>query len=190
MRRSIFTLGFTLGIILLPCALAPASASAVTVDQIVALSKAGVAESVLLALIDRDRSVFPIEPEQLVALKQAGLSEAVVLAMLKSGRDRSLETATAPLQSVVPETIIIGRGPDVPNTAHRDAHALPSASWLVPWFWFMAPVVRRGCATESVPSTDPRLIVPPAIGGRGNDQAAVVVVNCVQTPRGRPRFQR
>lgn len=186
MRRSIFTLG----IILLVCPLTPAGASAVTVDQIVALSKAGVVESVLLALIDRDRSVFPIEPDQLVALKQAGLSEAVVLAMLKSGRDRSLETATAPLQSVVPETIIIGHGPDVPNTAHRDAHALPSASSLVPSFWFMAPVARNGCAMESVPSTDPRLIVPPAIGRRGNNQTAAVVVDCVPTPRARSRFHR
>lgn len=190
MRRLIAIRGISLGIVLLLSTWVPASASAVTVDQIVALSKAGVAESVLLALIDRDRSVFPIEPDQIVALQQAGLSEAVVLAMLKSGRDRSLETATAPLQPVVPETIVIGHGPDVPNTAHRDAHVLPSASSLAPSFWFMAPVVRNGCAMESVPSTDPRLIVPPAIGRRGNHQAAAVVINCAPTPRGRPRFHR
>src|SRR5437667_2735929 len=63
----------------------PAAASAVTVDQIVALSKAGVTDTVILALIDRDRTIFPIEPEQLVALKREGVSEAVIIAMLKSG---------------------------------------------------------------------------------------------------------
>src|SRR5262245_8488158 len=68
-------------------ALVPAAASAVTLDQIVALSKSGVSEPIILALIDRDRTVFTIEPEQLVALRRDGVSETVILAMLKSGRD-------------------------------------------------------------------------------------------------------
>src|SRR5262245_47563461 len=37
--------------------LAPAAASAVTVDQIVALSKAGISEPIILALIERDKTV-------------------------------------------------------------------------------------------------------------------------------------
>src|ERR1700742_1851371 len=50
--------------------LVPKAASAVTVDQIIALSKAGVSEAVILALLDRDGNVLSIEPEQLVALKR------------------------------------------------------------------------------------------------------------------------
>src|SRR5256885_1054813 len=65
------------------------TASAVTVDQIVALSKAGVSEAVILALIDRDNTILTIAPEQLVALKRDGLSEPVILAMLKSGRQEA-----------------------------------------------------------------------------------------------------
>jgi hypothetical protein len=182
MRRFLFTL--------LLCGLIPASASAVTVDQIVMLSKAGVAESVLLALIDRDRSVFSIEPQQLIALKQAGVSEAVVLAMLKSGRDRSAEAIAPPPEPVVPETIIIGHGPDVPDTAHRDAYAVASANSFVPSFWFIGPPVRNECVVETTSSTDPRLSVPPALGRRGYDQAAQVVVNCPPRSRGRHHSHR
>lgn len=68
-------------------ALIPAVASAVTIDDILYLSKAGVSESVILALIDRDKTVFTLAPDQLVSLKHDGVSDAVLLAMLKSGRD-------------------------------------------------------------------------------------------------------
>jgi hypothetical protein len=75
--------------------LAPATASAVTVDEIVALSRAGVSDTVILALIDRDKTIFTIEPDQLVALKAQGLSEPVILAMLKSGREEGERAAQA-----------------------------------------------------------------------------------------------
>src|SRR5256885_572528 len=45
--------------------LVPKAVSAVTVDQIIALSRAGVSEAVILALLDRDGNVLSIEPEQL-----------------------------------------------------------------------------------------------------------------------------
>ena len=66
--------------------LAPRAASAITIDQVLSLAKAGVTDTVILALIDRDRTVFAIEPEQIVSLQRDGLSERVILAMLKSGR--------------------------------------------------------------------------------------------------------
>jgi hypothetical protein len=107
---------------------APRPAAAVTVDQIVALAHAGVTDAVILALIDRDRTILPIEPEQIPQLQKEGLSEPVILAMLKSGREEGDEAARADaasnagmiLQSLAagPETIIVGHGPEVPNTAH------------------------------------------------------------------------
>lgn len=104
-------------IALLLFTLAAAAASAVTMDEIVALSRAGVSDTVLLALIDRDKSVFAIEPEQIVALKQAGISDAVVLAMLKSGSQDPPAPAEAVSPSLVgPNLIIVGHGPDVPDT--------------------------------------------------------------------------
>src|SRR5215831_16389791 len=76
-------------------ALAPRPAAAVTVDQIVALSKAGVSDAVILALLDRDRTVLTIDPEQLVSLKREGLSDALIMAMLRNGRQEGDEAARA-----------------------------------------------------------------------------------------------
>jgi hypothetical protein len=108
--------------------LVPTAASAVTVDQIVALAHSGVTDAVILALIDRDKTIFSLEAEQLVTLKEEGVSEPVILAMLKSGReegDRAAQ-AEADLRSAMilaerspgPELVIIGHGPDLPNVAH------------------------------------------------------------------------
>ena len=117
----------------------PRAASAVTVDQVVALAKAGVTDAVILALIDRDRTVFAIEPEQIVTLQREGLSEAVILAMLKSGRDEGDEAAradsaynAATIAAAIatgPRTLIVGHGPERPNTAHPDGfYSGPPAS--------------------------------------------------------------
>jgi len=107
-------------------ALAPTVASAVTVDQIVALSKAGVSEAIILALIDRDKTLLTIEPDQIVALQRDGVSERVILAMLKSGRAEGEEAArndaassAATIMSRLspaPDLVVVGHGPDTPNT--------------------------------------------------------------------------
>jgi hypothetical protein len=108
--------------------LLPAAATAATIDQIVALTKAGVSEPVILALIDRDKTIYDIEPERLVTLKQQGVSEAVLLAMLKSGRAEGEQAAQAEAASrassilsslsVAPEVLIVGHGPENLNTTH------------------------------------------------------------------------
>ena len=58
----------------------PAPAGAVTIDQIVSLAHAGVTDAVILALIDRDRTIFPIEagttPGPLLLLPSHGILSA------------------------------------------------------------------------------------------------------------------
>jgi hypothetical protein len=125
MVRRLLVLGF-----LAAAFLAPHAAFAITVDQVVALSKSGVTDAVILALIDRDRTVFAIEPEQIVPLQREGLSEKVILAMLKSGRAEGEQAARADSAynsawiasglSTEPDSIIVGHGPDRPNTPHID----------------------------------------------------------------------
>jgi hypothetical protein len=110
--------------------LAPRAALAITLDQVVALSKSGVTDAVILALIDRDRTVFAIEPEQIVTLQRQGLSEKVILALLKSGRDEGEAAARADAANnsawiasnllTEPLSISVGHGPDRPNTPHVD----------------------------------------------------------------------
>lgn len=142
MRAFLFTLGLASLFALLGTSV---RLSAVTVDQIVSLSKAGVSEAVILALLDRDRTVLTIDPEQLVTLKREGLSDTLIMAMLKNGRQEGDEAAravsaeraadvVASLAST-PDVTIVGHGPDRPNTAHtedlyagiRDGVRLPAA---------------------------------------------------------------
>ena len=118
-------------------------AAAVTTDQVVALKKAGVSDAVILALIERDRTVFTIAPEQIVALQREGLSEALIIAMLRSGQEAD-ETARAEssyANAVIaaaiapgPEILIVGHGPERPNTYHRDGFFVnsPPGSYLFP----------------------------------------------------------
>ena len=109
--------------LLLLLALMPATASAVTIPQVVALSKAGVSDEVVLALIERDKTIFAIDPDQVMALKRDGLSEAVVLAMLRSGRQEPPPPPAAAAEAVrllptEPILVIVGHDPDRPNTYH------------------------------------------------------------------------
>jgi hypothetical protein len=68
-------------------ALLPLRAEAVTIRDLVALSKSGVSDEILMALIDADRTVFTLDADQLILLKSSGVSDRVVLKMLRSGRE-------------------------------------------------------------------------------------------------------
>src|SRR5206468_2943104 len=110
--------------------LAARPALAITVDQVLAMKKAGVTDTVILALIDRDRTVLAIEPEQVASLQREGLSEKIILAMLKSGRQEGDEAARADAANnaawiatnlpTEPMSVSVGHGPDRPNTPHVD----------------------------------------------------------------------
>ena len=70
-------------------ALVPATAGAVSVNDIVALSKAGVAEQVIVALIEQDQTHFGLDSDLLLTLKSEGVSDAVLIAMMRSGRQEA-----------------------------------------------------------------------------------------------------
>jgi hypothetical protein len=76
--------------------LVPAAASAVTIDQIIAMSRAGVSDAAIVALIERDRTVFALDAAQLVELQQAGVAEAVTVAMIRNDGTREQPNAVAP----------------------------------------------------------------------------------------------
>ena len=153
----------TTATLLFVLALVPAAASAVTVDQIVSLSKAGVSEPIILALIDRDRTVFTIEPEQLVQLRRDGVSEPVILAMLKSGREEGEAAAaeaaalnSAAIMSTLapaPEIVVIGHDPERPtdylNRYSSPGYASAPSADVVPMFY--------GSPYYGVPATGSRV---------------------------------
>lgn len=84
-------------------ALAPSTVSAVTVDEIVALTREGVSDAVIVALIERDRSVFALDPAQLIELQRAGVTDTVTVAMLRGGvSEQAGAAAPAPRQVATP----------------------------------------------------------------------------------------
>jgi hypothetical protein len=91
-------------IIALLCSVFTAVASeAVTLKEIIDLTKAGLGDDVLIALIEVDGGVFDIDAATLTRLKAAGVSEKVIVALVKSGRGRPAPQEAQTLTSVVAE---------------------------------------------------------------------------------------
>jgi hypothetical protein len=97
----------------------PTRAEAVTLKEIMELTKAGVGDEVLLALIEIDPRVYPIDTETLSTLKQAGVSERVMVAIVKSGRTAPPAPAPSALAQdpvdapLPPQVYIVDREPSV-----------------------------------------------------------------------------
>jgi hypothetical protein len=105
-------------------ALSAGRAEAVSVRDVIELSKAGLSESVLLALIEVDRSVFTIDAATLKELKAGGVSDAVIIAMIHSGRpapaaEAQLHPPAEPAPAQTPPQ------PQVVVIEHHDAAPAP-----------------------------------------------------------------
>jgi hypothetical protein len=184
--------------------LAPRAASAITIDQVVSLKKAGVTDTVILALIDRDRTVFAIEPEQIVALQRDGLSEKVILAMLKSGRAEGEQAAradaaynTAWIASTLatePAMVTVGHGPDRPNTPHIDGFysgppvsTFAAAPYYAPTFRYRKPQPFGERRSSESRFNEPRALCYAQVSSRGSTATAPFVTECpaIMQPRRR-----
>jgi len=178
--RVLVVTGVALGV------LGPTVASAVTVDQVLALKRAGVTDAVVLALIDRDRTVFAIEPEQIIALQRDGLSEAVILAMLKSGREEGDQAARADAATnaaaisaalaPAPELVIVGHGPDRPNTPVHDFYSSPPQPFFMPFPYGIPSYSRSFTPSRHRQET-------PSYGARRFDAPRSLCYAQVNTPR-------
>jgi hypothetical protein len=125
-RRTVFAF-------LIAAAATAGRAEAVTIRDLIELTRAGLSEQVLLALIEVDRGVFSIDTPTLKQLKEAGVSEAVIVALIRSGR-----TPRAPEPEAVPatEATSAAREPEVIVIDHRDDRddrAAAPASVAVPY---------------------------------------------------------
>ena len=119
MRRSI-SLVKLLSAVIVTLALTVSRAEAITLQEIIDLTRAGVSEEVLLALIEIDQRVFPIDPATLRKLKDAEVSERVVVAIIKSGRTPSPAPVPEPPAISAPnpdppqpQVVVIEREPPV-----------------------------------------------------------------------------
>jgi len=107
MRRTVFAFLFALFV--------STAAQAVTLRDIVDLTKAGLGDEVLLALIEVDGGVFDVDAATLKSLKAAGVSERVIVALVRSGRERPVAPPEASTLSDVvsqqtqPEVVYVDR---------------------------------------------------------------------------------
>jgi hypothetical protein len=85
MRRSLVVLA-RLVMILVVLGVTARRAQAITLTEIMELTRAGLNDEILLALIEVDQRVFAIDPGTLKTLKDAGVSPRVIVAIVKSGR--------------------------------------------------------------------------------------------------------
>jgi hypothetical protein len=95
-------------------ALVPARADAVTLQEIIELTRAGLGDEVLLALIEINQRVYPVDPETLRSLKKAGVSEKVIVAVVRSGRTVPADVVpplavVAPPPAPEPQVVVIER---------------------------------------------------------------------------------
>jgi hypothetical protein len=129
--------------------LAAGRADALTVRDVIELSKAGLSDSVLLALIDVDHSVFSIDTATLKQLKSDGVSDTVIIAMIHSGRASQADVPPPPLE---PEPITQDTSePDMsaPDTSAPAEPVAPAPPQLVPYpvfvpFYVAVPVAPIG----------------------------------------------
>ena len=134
--------------------IAAGRAEAVTVRDVIELSKAGLSDTVLLALIDVDRSVFQIDTETLKQLKQAGVSEPVIVAMIRSGRTPPAIEPAQPIEPIPMEPEPAVSEPQVIVIDHHDPPPAPIA-YPVPIavpVYVTAPT-RRSAARDTVQTT-------------------------------------
>jgi hypothetical protein len=118
-------------------AVSSARADALTIRDVVELTRAGLGDEVLLALIEVDPSVFPIDTETLKYLKDAGVSQRVIIAMVRSAR--------TPPPPAVPDPFISQVEPQAPPPQvvvidHYNTERVREVPVAVPIY---VPVVQR-----------------------------------------------
>lgn len=101
-----------------------------SVRDIISLSKAGLSDDVLLALIEVNGSVYPTDAETLKGLKTAGVSPAVIVAMVRSGRQTAIPAPDpAPQPQAVeepqPQVIVLEREPEPEARVIREVVPVP-----------------------------------------------------------------
>ena len=88
-------------------------ADALTIRDVIELTKAGISEEVLLALIDVDGGVYANDAATLKTLKEAGVSDRVMVALVRSGRERRVPDPPPPPpqdeETAPPPVVVIER---------------------------------------------------------------------------------
>jgi hypothetical protein len=137
---------------LLFVAAVPTPALAVSTRDLIELSKAGLGDDVLVALIEADGTVFNLDAPKILELRDAGVSERVITAMLRNATRPAPDAASAAMEAHgaaapppapaehvgAPYFVIIGEKPPAAEPPTQPTYYLP---WI-PWAGIQAHPVR------------------------------------------------
>jgi hypothetical protein len=125
-----------------------APALAISERDLLALTQAGLSDDVLIALVEADDTVFPLDAPRILELRSQGLSERVIVAMLKNGRRAAAPVASpAALAEDPPSLIIIGEKPAAAPAVIQETNVV-----VVPWVPLLTvPIVRHPSTTHTLP---------------------------------------
>src|SRR5690349_3686171 len=96
------------------------SAQAITIRDIIELTRAGITEEVLVALVEVDGGVYATDTATLKSLKEAGVSERVMIALIRSGRQRPVEPPIPAPVPVEEDTRVQAPPPQVVVVEHHE----------------------------------------------------------------------
>lgn len=154
--------------VLLGALLLPVSASAVTVRDIIELTRAGLSDDILVALIDADRTIFTLDKEQILELKKAGVSRTVMLKMIRSRKEfepPADAVAPSPAPVAPPEVIVIAPQPAPPPVVVV-APPVVTPPYVVPHF-VVSPYSIWGVPLHHRPVGAPPPVLAPEYRGFG-----------------------
>jgi hypothetical protein len=126
----------TLLMLLVVLAAGAGRAEALNIRDLIELSKAGLSDSVLIALIEVDHGVFSIDTDTLKNLKANDVSDAVIVALIRSGRTAPPPAAepvalTSPAPAAAPDVDSSPREPQVIVIDHHDQAPAQQAMYPV-----------------------------------------------------------
>jgi hypothetical protein len=143
-------------------------AQALTIRDVIELTRAGLTDDVLVALIEVDGGVYPTDPATLKSLKQAGVSDRVLIALIRSGRERRVEEPTpapvvddAPLETPPPPTVVIEHREVID---HREPH-VQHVAVPVPVYVPVYPTRGRHHRSQEFTGSQESTFVPLQSGG-------------------------
>jgi hypothetical protein len=142
----------------------PVAADAITIRDIIELSKAGLSDELLTAVIDADRTVFTLDKDQILELKKAGVSQAVLLKMLASRREFDRPPAGTPATETVtseadlPGVVIIGGNAGDEPRGRGERGYRDTGEFGYPFFYMTYPI--WGVAPSRGPRPAPAPFLP------------------------------
>jgi len=134
-----------------------ARADAVTMREIIELSKTGLSDEVLLALIDVERRAYPVDSDTLKMLKESGVSERVIIAMIRSGRSKPpvSEPSTVPTPDAPQPQIVVIDHHDRDDPPRIREVAVPVPVYVTVPVYVRTPRHAGGNRAHSVPAGQP-----------------------------------